>query len=256
VTPTADTPVALPPDNAKQDVNLLDSKTIRRRTKNIKAATQRFLAIAEIRNDTVILKNGGMRAVLLVEALNFNLKSETEQQGIIAGYGQFVNTLTFPLQIVVRSTRANIDAYLSELRGVAAKQTNELLRQQTLGYADFMEQLLEVADIMQKRFLVIVPLDTSERKKTMLEAFFDWISPDDTVAKAAARNRDFARNSGKLNERVELVHAGLENIGLHSRRMNTRELLTLFYEIYNPKTSQEEKLPEDSEILNTEKTVL
>jgi len=75
--------------------------TVRQRKGNPKAAAQRFLPIAEIRNDTVILKNGGLRAILSVEALNFNLKSETEQQGIIAGYQAFINTLTFPLQVCV-----------------------------------------------------------------------------------------------------------------------------------------------------------
>src|SRR3982750_1336891 len=81
--------------------------TVRQRKQGNKGATQRYLPIAEIRNDTVLLKNGGLRAVIEVEALNFNLKSETEQQGIVAGYESFVNTLNFPLQIVIRSSKMN-----------------------------------------------------------------------------------------------------------------------------------------------------
>lgn len=133
--------------------------TVRTRTKSSAASTQRFIPIAEIRNDAVILKNGGLRAVLAVEALNFNLKSETEQQAIIAGYGAFMNTLTFPLQIVMRSTKTNIDDYLTNIREIAAKQENKLLQQQTRAYADFMQRLIEVADIMQKHFYVVVPTD-------------------------------------------------------------------------------------------------
>ncbi len=230
--------------------------TVRARKGNAKAATQRFLAIAEIRNDTVLLKNGGLRAVLEVEAMNFNLKSETEQQGIITGYGSFVNTIAFPLQIVIRSTRTNIDEYLKQVREIGEKHTNELLKQQTLGYVGFMQRLIDVADIMQKRFYVVVPVDKSIRNKTMLEKFFEWIHPEDNSTKASQRNREFAQGARELKERVELVQTGLSSIGLHTRRLSTRDLIDLYYKIYNPKTSQHEKIPKEIEELGTEKTVL
>lgn len=230
--------------------------TVRQRKKGGAMSTQRFVPIAEIRNDTVLLKNGGMRAIVQVEALNFNLKSETEQQGIIAGYGQFVNTLTFPLQVVMRSTKANIDPYLESLLDTADKQKNELLRSQTVSYVSFIQRLLDVADIMQKRFLVIVPLDRTLRKKTLLEQFLDWLHPADSATKASARNREFAQYSKELYERVELVQTGLLNIGLHSKRLNTRELLELYYQIYNPTTSQREKIPQDTTKLELDQSVL
>ena len=230
--------------------------TVQARKSNPKAGTQRHLPIAEIRNDTVLLKNGGIRAVLEVEAVNFNLKSETEQQGIIAGYGSFVNTLTFPLQVVIRSLRTNIDAYLVDVRAAALKHENTLLKEQTLDYASFMERLIEAADIMQKRFYVIVPMDHTVRQKTILEKFFEWMHPEDSAAKATHRNREFTAATHSLQERVELIETGLNNIGLHTRRLPTRELLALYYQIYNPKTSQHEKMPEELEQLHIEKTVL
>jgi hypothetical protein len=235
---------------------LFGTSTVRNRKKNTKAAVQNFLPIGEIRNNTVLLKNGGLRAILLVDAVNFNLKSETEQQGIIAGYGAFVNTLTFPLQVVMRSTKANIDDYIANIRTVGEKQANELLKQQTLGYADFIERLLDIADIMQKRFYVVIPVDRGTRKKTLFEKFFEWLSPEDSSSKAAARNRDFAQGARDVNDRVELVQTGLANIGLHSKRLETREILELFYQIYNPKTSQREKIPGDMSGLKLEKTML
>ncbi|MBI3619409.1 hypothetical protein HY213_05250, partial [Candidatus Peregrinibacteria bacterium] len=109
--------------------------TVRQRKKTALTSTQRFLPIAEIRNDSALLKNGGIRAILQVEALNFNLKSETEQQGIIAGYESFVNTINFPLQVVISSTKMNIDPYLDQLRTIAEKQENALLKEQTVAYA-------------------------------------------------------------------------------------------------------------------------
>lgn len=217
--------------------------TVRQRKKTAFTSTQRFLPIGEIRNDTVLLKNGGLRAIVLVEALNFNLKSETEQQGIISGYESFVNTIQFPLQIVVRSSKMNIDPYLVQLRTLASNQQSELLRTQTLAYADFIEKLVDIAEIMQKQFYVVVPLDQTMRQKTMFEKFFGWLQQDDSWLKAATRNREFNAGRKTLQERVNLIQTGLENIGLQSKRLDTQELMKLFYEIYNPGTSQEQKLP-------------
>jgi hypothetical protein len=222
--------------------------TVRQGKKNLLSSTQRFLPIAEIHNDTVVLKNGGIRAVLGVEAINFNLKSETEQQGIIAGYQSFVNTLNFPLQIIIRSSKMNIDPYLQRLRSMGSAQKNELLKKQTFAYADFIERLVDVADIMQKKFLVIIPFDLSTHKKSLLEQFFSWLSPDDSTAKIAQRRKEFMGASKMLQERINLVQAGLENIGLFSQRLSTRELVEMFYQIYNPKTSQEQKLPQEEKL--------
>lgn len=230
--------------------------TVRGRKPGTAASTQRFLPVAEIRTDTILLKNGGMRAVLAVEAMNFNLKSETEQQGIIAGYGSFVNTLNFPLQIVVRSSRTNIDDYLDNVRSIGEKHQNELLKNQTLSYVAFMQKLLEVADIMQKRFYVVIPLDRSVRHKTAIEQFFDWLHPDDNHGKATQRHKDFAVGARQLQERVDLINAGLNSIGLHTKRLNTRDLIELLYQIYNPKTSQVEKLPKDETELNVEEATI
>jgi hypothetical protein len=231
--------------------------TVRARKTAAAAATQRFLPIAEIRSDTVLLKNGGLRAVLEVEAVNFNLKSETEQQGIVAGYGSFVNTLTFPVQIVMRSTRTNIDEYLQGLTDLAEKNTNPLMQNQTLSYVAFIRRLLDIADIMQKRFYVVIPVDRSARKKTLFEQFFEWIHPDDSSGKALMRSRDFQSGLKELTERVDLVQAGLGSIGLHARRLPTRDLLQLYYSIYNPKTSDHAKIPKEGlEKLELEKMTL
>ena len=220
--------------------------TVRTGKKNSHASTQRFLPVAEIRNDTVLLKNGGLRAVLQVEPLNFNLKSETEQQGIIAGYEGFVNTLTFPVQIVMRSTKVNIDPYMEQTRIQAEKQGNPLLKAQTEAYAAFIEKIVDVADIMQKRFFVIVPLDdvpgAAAKRPGLLNQFLSWISVDDGSGKATMRYRNFPEKSVQLKDRVQQVQAGLHNVGLNSRRLPTQDLIELFYQIYNPKSSQEQKM--------------
>lgn len=230
--------------------------TVRAKKKGFAVSTQRFLPIAEIKEDTVILKNGGQRAVLHVNSLNFNLKSEVEQQGIIAGYQSFVNTLIFPIQIVMRSTRLNIDPYIQSLKARAETQTSPLLKEQTNDYADFMEKLVDIADIMQKSFYVVVPIDApSKVKRGLIQRFLEWMNVDDTRSKALQRSREFRGYNKILRDRITLIQSGLENVGISMRRLKTEELVQLYYTIYNPITSQKQKFKNLME-LNPDKSAL
>src|SRR3990167_11360403 len=101
--------------------------------------TQRFLDIAEIREDVVVMKDGTLRAALMVSSINFALKSEDEQQAIIQGYMQFLNGLEHPLQIVVQSRRMNIDGYLERLKAQEDTIANELLKTQIRDYTSFIK---------------------------------------------------------------------------------------------------------------------
>jgi len=229
--------------------------TVRDRKHGALANVQRYIPFAEIRNDTVILKNGGIRAVLRIEPLNFNLKSETEQQGIIAGYESFINTVTFPIQIVIRSTKVNIEPYLNTIHEQALRQESELLKEQTLAYGTFIEKLVEIADIMQKEFYIVIPLDDQPQKKGLIQQFLSWLNIDDTLGKALLRNKHFSNQTVRLKERVDLVETGLNNVGIATRRLTTIELIRLYYRVYNPVLSKNQKLPEHGEF-NTESNVL
>jgi type IV secretory pathway VirB4 component len=221
----------------------MSKDSVRKGKKNEATAVQRFLPIAEIRQDTVILKNGGIRAVLSVTSMNFSLKSDEEQQAIINSYQQFVNSITFPVQIVVRSTKLNVDSYIADLERRAGEQKNPLLKEQTLDYAHFIDRLIDVSDIMQKRFFVIVPMDPpGALKVSFFQKYLNWLSPGDTRDKALTRRRQFDELSATLRDRVTIVQAGLSSVGLVSDRLTTSELIELYYEIYNPNTSREQKL--------------
>ena len=229
------------PAIAKKGAVIPDSVRQKKRARSL--STQRYLPIAEIREDTVVLKNGGLRAVLRVNPVNFNLKSEVEQQGIIAGYQGFLNTLLFPVQILVRSTRLNVDPYIQDIRRKATQQQNPLMKTQAEDYALFMEKLVDVADIMQKTFYVIVPIDAPSRtKRGVLQRFMDWMNIDDSKARALQRSREFQGYAKILRDRVTLVQSGLENVGLTMKRLKNDELVQLYYSIYNPSTSQKEKI--------------
>src|SRR5580704_5657326 len=131
------------------------------KNKDAVSTTQGFLRIAEIKSDTVVMDDGTLRAILGVSSTNFDLKSQEEQNGIIFGFQRFLNSLEFPVQILMQSRKMEIGGYLEKLKHMAEKQTNELLRVQTGEYVEFISRLIENASIMNKNFYVIVPLGES-----------------------------------------------------------------------------------------------
>ncbi|MFB0965322.1 MAG: hypothetical protein QMC36_06650, partial [Patescibacteria group bacterium] len=102
------------------------------------STTQKYLPFSEIRDNCIFMKDGSSRMVLRVRALNFNLKSEEEQDAIIMGYQRFLKSLRFPIQIIVRSLKVDIEGYLQKLKNLAVKQQNPLLQEQTYRYIDFL----------------------------------------------------------------------------------------------------------------------
>ncbi len=244
------------PAKEKDEITLSGKDTVRGKKKSTTTSTQKYLPIAEIRDDTLVLKNGGLRAVLKVNSLNFNLKSESEQMGIISGYQSFVNTLLFPVQIVILSRRLNIDPYITTIRTTANKQDNSLLKDQANDYAGFLEKLVEVADIMQKSFYIIIPIDTaSSMQRGIITRFMEWLNVDDSRGKASERARMFKGMGKLLRDRVTLVQSGLENVGVTMKRLTTAELVQLFYSLYNPTTSQKEKF-KDLDDLNMDPSLV
>lgn len=222
-------------------------------------STQTYLRISEIRENTLILKNGGLRAILKVSSINFNLKSEDEQNAIIYSYQGFLNTLEEPLQIVVRSKKLDIDNYLDNLREIGAKQTNALLQKQTLEYVEYIQKLVEYADIMSKEFYVIVSQDPYRSKNlTFLEKMFSFINAKDSYGEIKRRRKEFDELRKKLTQRLNGVKIGLENCGLKSEELTTKELIQLMYEINNPIASRYQKGDEwdQSDIKDDQKMII
>jgi len=207
------------------------------------ASTQMYMRIAEIHSDTVVLKNGGIRAVLEVGSINVNLKSEEEQIALARGYQNFLNSLEFPIQIVVRSKKLDISGYLDKLKEVGRKQTNELLKNQVVEYGEYVRRLVEFADIMDKQFYIVIPYDTYRAANpNLFQSFWNYIHPGDSISAFEKRQREFNEVSKKLTERIDAVVGGLENCGLQTRKLKTPELIKLYYNIYNPLTARNEKV--------------
>jgi type IV secretory pathway VirB4 component len=205
-----------------------------------KPAAQAHLPIAEIKENTVILKDGTLRAVLLAGSINFALKSEDEQNAIVGAYVSFLNSIDFPLQIVVQSRRLQIEPYLEALGKREREQTNELLRVQIADYRTFVQELINIGQIMTKRFYVVVPYHPlSNKKKSFLSRTQEVVKPSLSVR---LKDEQFLERKRDLESRVRLVVGGLESMGLTIAELDTQALIELYYSTYNPDIAFSEQL--------------
>jgi type IV secretory pathway VirB4 component len=212
------------------------------------ASTQQYLDIEEIKEDTVILKNGNLRAVLAVSSINFALKSTQEQDSIIYAYQGFLNSIDFPIQIVINSRKFNISDYLEKLKKVEEQQSNELLRIQIVEYRKYIQSLVEIANIMSKTFYIVVPFSPVESNLAPTERF--------KIGKEAARKqgslkhteKDFKRYKSQLAQRVSHVQNGLSGVGIKMVPLETSELIELYYTLYNPEATHEKKLADPDKL--------
>src|SRR3989339_1535462 len=214
--------------------------------KNAVPATQRHLPIAEVKNDTIVMRDGTLRAVLLVSSINFALKNEDEQNAIISGYVSFLNSLDHPLQVVMQSRRLQIKPYLDRLLKQEREQTNELLRTQIADYRSFVSQLVELGQITSKQFYVVVPYDPlSNKKRSFWSRAQEVLNP---ISAVKLKDEKFLQRKYDLDQRVRLVESGLSSMGLEVKRLDTQTLIELYFSSYNPDIALSEHLPEINKI--------
>lgn len=205
--------------------------------------SQDLIPLDEIRDGVAILKDGTMRLVLLVSSMNFALKSEDEQNAIIFAYQEFLNALDFPVQLCVSSRKMDITPYLEQVKALREKQQNELLRLQMDEYIHFVEELVKGSNIMTKTFFVVIPFAVGQSRKESL-----WSRVTKGISGAAGgrkiSDQEFEHNRAQLLQRAQQVAGGLSGMGLRVVPLNTQELLELYYSVYNPSTSRNQRLRE------------
>lgn len=210
--------------------------------KNTLPSTTDTLAITEIKENCVVMKDGSLRAVLLCSSVNFALKSEDEQAATIQAYVGFLNSTDFPVQIVIQSRKLNIDGYLEKLDGLVRQQTNELLRVQMNDYMAYIKELLSLGDIMSKRFFMVVPYYPGEdKRRKFMQRLMSILSAAGTVKLSRA---DFEHFAESLEQRVGYVSSGLSSVGITTARLDTQGLIELYYTTYNPDLTHSQKLAE------------
>ena len=213
------------------------------------SATKTHLPISELKEGVVILKDGTLRSVLMVSSINFALKSEDEQNALISSYVSFLNSIDFPLQIVVQSRKMQIQPYIDQLRAQEKEQTNELLRIQTADYRAFIQELVEIGEIMTKKFYVIITYDPlTNKKKSFFSRFKEVLKP---VLPVHLKEEIFQRRKKDLDLRVRNVLSGLSSMGLNVVQLDTQALIELYYSTYNPDIAFSEPIG-DINKLNTE----
>jgi hypothetical protein len=209
-------------------------------------SAQAHLPIAEIKENAVVLRDGTLRAVLLVSSINFALKSDDEQTAIVSAYVGFLNSLEFPIQIVMQSRRLQIQPYLDNLAKREREMTNELLRVQIADYRSFVKELVDIGQIMTKRFYVVVPYNPLTNKNTgFWTRFKDVLRPSGSVR---LKEKNFQERKKDLDGRVHHVTGGLESIGLTVAPLDTQALIELYYSTYNPDISFSEQLQDLADI--------
>ena len=197
-------------------------------------STQKYVDVEEVRDGVIILKNGSLRAVLLISSINFDLKATEEQDSIVSQYQNFLNSLDFPIQIMISSRKLNINPYLDYLKKKESQLTNELLCMQLGEYQNFIKNLAEVSNIMSKFFYVIVPFYPVESTKSGL---LDKLFGSTTSQLAISRRRElFDTYKNQLWQRLDHISAGLSSTGVKVTPLKTEELIELLFNSYNPST--------------------
>jgi hypothetical protein len=205
--------------------------TNKKSNKPILKPTQSFLRFYEIRNDCVVMEDGTLRAVVAVSSTNFDLKSQDEQDALIVAYQRFINSLDFPIQVLMQSRRMDIGDYTESLKHLMEKQPNELLRIQTGEYIEFISHLVESANIMNKNFYIIISLPQNIFPPKA--GFFARLFKSTKTREIAQRLENFEKVRTLLDERAGSVSNNLGGMSLRAVRLNTEQLIELFYNSYN-----------------------
>lgn len=234
-------------ENKKNKGKKEDTLTAKKKPRK-PASTQDYVDIAEVRDNIVILNNGTIRSVLLVSSVNFALKSEEEQRATISGYVSFLNSLDFPIQIVIQSRPLNIDVYIETLKQKEEQQANELLRMQIAEYRSYIQELVELGEIMSKRFYVVVPYNPAAdgtTSKGVTERVMAAFAPTRIIK---LKEEKFQKMKLELDRRISHVLNGLTGMGLSTVQLDTQSLIELYYNTYNPDLHGQQKLTNLNEL--------
>lgn len=207
-------------------------------------STQNTLQFSEIRDGIVIMNDGSFRAVVACKSINFDLMSDREREGVEYSYQNFLNSLNFPIQILVRSQRVDIGPYIDKLVSIRRSQDNMLLGVLMDDYINFIDVLSQEANIMEKTFFIVIPFFSNGDGSNFVEqgkGFFGKLfSPKQAVTHINASTYQKAKD--ELKNRIDSAVAGLFQIGIQSAPLSTKALGELYYNYYNPDTAVRQPL--------------
>ena len=215
-------------------------------------STQNSLQIAELRDSLVILKDGTFRSVVACESINFDLMSPEEREGIEYSYQNFINSLYFPIQILIRSQKVDIGPYLEKLIKIRNNQDNMLLNVLMDDYINYIDLLAQEANIMEKTFYIVVPyLPAGDivSATNQVKGIFSKVNNKPTT-NVKINEQVYIKGKEELQNRVNLVLSGLNQVGIRSERLDTQKLSQLYYSYYNPDTALQQPIVQFENITN------
>jgi len=196
----------------------------------IKSTTQDFIPVADIKDNLVIFKDGGVALIMETTSLNFSLLSEKEQQAVIVSYAALLNSLSFPIQIIVKSERKDISSYMTYLDEQTKKLTNDKLIPLVENYKAFINESIKKKNVLGKRFFLVVPFSPLELgvAKTFASA---------TKMKGPLPyTKSYVLKKAKVTLMPKKTHLirQMNRLGMKLRQLNNNELIELVYNTYNP----------------------
>lgn len=221
-----------------------ENKTTSTKTKQ-KDSTLNFLEVAEIRDRTIVLREGQMRTVLVCSSTNFALKSLQEQDIIIGAFQGVLNSLDFPVQILMQSRKIDLSVYIKKLQQLEYTQTNDLLRVKMQEYIQYIQEMLREVNIMKKDFYVIVQYDPVSLNDTLFGRFWRSLNSSSAIKQ---KNEEFIRNQKLLLARADQMASRLSQLDLKVQVLDTEQIIALLYNSYNPDTLESIRLRDVSSL--------
>lgn len=200
--------------------------------------TQALVDIKEIRDGVLHLKSGGVRRVLIVSGVNFDLKSEAEQGLILGSFQNFLNTLDFSVQFFIHSRKVNVDAYLASMRARMEEEESPLLKIQIEEYVEFIRAFVEENAIISKTFFVVVPYESAIPSTGKVGGLTSLFRKSGAMAQQEENVQEML---SQLERRTNQVIDGLAQIGLRAAPLENNALVELYYNLYNPELVEGKK---------------
>lgn len=194
--------------------------------------TQDFVPVKEVRDGIMVLKDGSLAAVIMVSSINLSLKNYDEQRATLMQFQNFLNTIDFPIQILIQSRLYDVRPYIITLQDRLRAQTEPLLQVQTREYIQFIQTFTEQVNIMRKTFFVIVPYVPPLISQD--KGFFKFISNLSSGSKEIDPLSSFEEYRNQIEQRVSVVDQGLSRLGLRIAQLGTQEVIELLYKTFNP----------------------
>ena len=185
---------------------------------NKKASSRSQIQIQGVRDSVLLLPKHQYRAVIEVSAINFELKSEAEQDMLIDTYESFLNSLPCTIQIIVRIRELDMSRYVADLKHRLSDESDEIYKEQLEAYGDFVHDLVADNRILSRHFYIVVPY--------------------------TSKSDDFTAVKEQLAMNTDIITKGCLRLGMHARRLSNLEILDLFQSFYNPEQAKRQPVTE------------